>query len=164
MILNIGSVVGYSNNLKQATQWMKLGVNTDVNPGTKKASLRPMAGGPSKINPPNSHPSNPIYKQATQAQGLGEENTRVKVKQIKQVNKVTTQNEQTCGALEAHTQTTLVGDDAPTDLNHVNKAIAAFGAVVLVYTLKAVTLTLMPTLTPTLKLSLVFALDSLFKQ
>ena len=80
MILNIGSVVGYSNNLKHATQWMKLGVNTDVNPGTKKASLQPMAGGPSKINPPNSHPSNPIHKQAMQAQGLGE--TRKETKQV----------------------------------------------------------------------------------
>ena len=29
-----------------------------------------MAGGPSKINPPNSHPSNPIHKKATEAQGL----------------------------------------------------------------------------------------------
>ena len=28
-----------------------------------------MAGGPSKINPPNSHPSNPIYKEATQKKG-----------------------------------------------------------------------------------------------
>ena len=25
-----------------------------------------MAGGPTKINPPNSHPSNPIHKEATQ--------------------------------------------------------------------------------------------------
>ena len=60
--------------------------NTDVNLGTKKASLRPMAGGPSKINPPNSHPSNPIHKQAMQAQGLGDEHTPSKVaKQVKQV-------------------------------------------------------------------------------
>ena len=29
-----------------------------------------MDGGPSKINPPNSHPSNPIHKQATEAQGI----------------------------------------------------------------------------------------------
>ena len=29
-----------------------------------------MAGGPSKINPPNSRPSNPIHKQATEVQGL----------------------------------------------------------------------------------------------
>ena len=80
MILNMGSVVVYSNQLKQATQWMKLGVNTDVNPDTKKASLRPVDGGPSKINPPNSHPSNPIHKRATQVQGLGEEHPKVKTK------------------------------------------------------------------------------------
>ena len=29
-----------------------------------------MAGGPSKINPPNSQPSNPIHKKATEAQGI----------------------------------------------------------------------------------------------
>ena len=51
VILNIGSVVGYSNNLKQATQWMKLGVNTDVNPGTKKASLHLMDGADSVFTP-----------------------------------------------------------------------------------------------------------------
>ena len=49
---------------------MKLGVNNDVNRESHKASLKLMAGGPSKINPPNSHPSNPIHKQATEAQGL----------------------------------------------------------------------------------------------
>ena len=30
-----------------------------------------MAGGPSKINPPNSHPSNPIHKAATAESGRG---------------------------------------------------------------------------------------------
>ena len=94
MILNIVSVLSYSNNLKQATQWIKLGVSTDVNPGTKKASLLPMASGPSKLNPPNSHSSNPIHKHAPQAQGLGK---------TKKVNK-----EKTSVAPEAHTQTTLV--------------------------------------------------------
>ena len=49
---------------------MKLGVNNRINQGTHKASLKLMAGGPSKNNPPNSHPSNPIHKQATEAQGL----------------------------------------------------------------------------------------------
>ena len=44
---------------------MKLGVNNEVNPETKKAALKLMAGSPSKINPPNSHPSNPIHKAAT---------------------------------------------------------------------------------------------------
>ena len=58
MIINTESTVGYNNKLKQATAGMKLGVNNDVNPGTKKAALKLMEGGPSKINPPNSHPSN----------------------------------------------------------------------------------------------------------
>jgi len=44
---------------------MKLGVNNEVNLETKKAALKLMAGGQSKINPPNSHPSNPIHKVAT---------------------------------------------------------------------------------------------------
>ena len=62
MIINMGSTIGYNNNLMQAKAGMKLGVNNDVNLGTKKAALQLMAGGPSKINPPNSHPSNPIHK------------------------------------------------------------------------------------------------------
>ena len=68
MIINTESTVGYNNKLKQAAPGMKLGVNNDVNPGTKKSGLKPMEGGPSKINPPNSHPSNPIHKAATAAQ------------------------------------------------------------------------------------------------
>ena len=70
MIINTESIVGYNNNLRRATDDMKLGVNNHVNQGTKKASLRLMAGGPSKVNPPNSHPANPVHKQATEAQGL----------------------------------------------------------------------------------------------
>ena len=60
--------MGYNNKLKQAKVGMKLGVNNDVNLGTKKAALQLMDGGPSKINPPNSHPSNPIHKAAMAAQ------------------------------------------------------------------------------------------------
>ena len=67
MIINTESITGY-NKLKQAKAGMKLGVNNDVNLGTKKAALQLMDGGPSKINPPNSHPSNPIHKAATAAQ------------------------------------------------------------------------------------------------
>ena len=70
MIINTESVVGYNNNLRRATDGIKLGVNNHVNQGTKKAALRLMAGGPSKVNPLNSHPSNPIHKQATEAQGI----------------------------------------------------------------------------------------------
>ena len=70
MIINTESVVGYNNNLRRATDDIKLGVNNQVNQDTKKASLKLMASGPSKVNPPNSHPSNPVHKQATEAQGL----------------------------------------------------------------------------------------------
>ena len=69
MVINSGSVIGYNNQLKQALPGMKLGVNDEVNTSTKKAALKLMAGGPSKINPPNSHPSNPIHKEATQEKG-----------------------------------------------------------------------------------------------
>ena len=44
---------------------MKLGVNNEVNPETTKAVLKLMAGGQSKINPPNSHPSNLVHKATT---------------------------------------------------------------------------------------------------
>ena len=69
MVINMESVTGYNNQLKQALPGMKLGVNGEVNKSTKKAGLKLMAGGPTKINPPNSHPSNPIHKEATQKKG-----------------------------------------------------------------------------------------------
>ena len=69
MVINTGSVPGYNNQLKQAVPGMKLGVNDEVNKSTKKAALKLMEGGPTKINPPNSHPSNPIHKEATQEKG-----------------------------------------------------------------------------------------------
>jgi len=68
MIINTASVVGYNNKLKQAVAGTKLGVNNTLNTDTKKSALQPMAGGPSKVNPPNSHPSNPIHKAAMAAQ------------------------------------------------------------------------------------------------
>ena len=68
MVINTESMMGYDNKLKQAVPGMKLGVNNDVNPGTKKVGIQHMEGGPSKINPPNSLPSNPIHKAAMAAQ------------------------------------------------------------------------------------------------
>jgi len=68
MIINTESTIGYHNKLKQAVAGMKLGVNNEVNPGTKKAAFKLIGGGPSKTNPPNSHPSKPIHKAATAAQ------------------------------------------------------------------------------------------------
>ena len=70
MVINTESIVGYNNMLVITDASMKLGVNNNVNRETHKASLKLMAGGPSKIDPPNTHPANPIHKQAVQAQGL----------------------------------------------------------------------------------------------
>ena len=36
MIINTGSTIGYNNKLMQAKAGMKLGINNDVNLGTKK--------------------------------------------------------------------------------------------------------------------------------
>ena len=67
MIINTESVVGFNNNLRRATDDMKLGVNNHVNQGTKKALLKLIAGGPSKVKPPNSHPE-PSQTQYTNRQ------------------------------------------------------------------------------------------------
>ena len=69
MIINTESIVGYNNNLTRVTDDMKPGVNNHVDLGTKNSSLKPMAGGPSKINPPNSQPSNPIHKKGNRRPG-----------------------------------------------------------------------------------------------
>ena len=68
MIINTASVVGYNNKLKQAVSGTKLGLNNELNTDTKKSALKLMAGGPSKLNPPNRHPSNPIHKAVMAAQ------------------------------------------------------------------------------------------------
>ena len=59
MIINTENTIGYNNKLMQAKAGMKLGINNDVNSGTKKAGLQLMDGGASKINPPNSRPFKP---------------------------------------------------------------------------------------------------------
>ena len=72
IVINTESIVGYNNILVISDETMKLGVNNNINRESHKASLKLMAGGPSKVKPPNSHPLNPIHKQATEAQGLAE--------------------------------------------------------------------------------------------
>ena len=125
MVINTESIVGYNNMLMIANETMKFGVNNDVNRNTHKASLRLMDGGSSKINPPNSHPSNPIHKQATEAQGLA--------KPVKQVR----------GSVDSHVVDPvkhvkdLIGPgpgDPPDkdDSHHVNKALVAVGALAFV--------------------------------
>ena len=119
MIINTESVVGYNNNLRRATDDMKLGVNNHVNQGTKKASLKLMAGGPSKVNPPNSHPSNPIHKQATEAQGIAPH-----APSQPQPTQPATQPATPAPAPPATTE--------PVDSHHVNKTLVAVGALAVV--------------------------------
>ena len=117
MIINTESVVGYNNNLRRATDDMKLGVNNQVNQGTKKAGLKLMAGGPSKVNPPNSHPSNPVHKQATEAQGLARPATKPATPQPDTVNTPATPPAPKPESVDSH---------------HVNKTLIAVGALALV--------------------------------
>ena len=108
MVINTENIVGYNNMLVIADETMTLGINNNINLNTHKASLKHMAGGPSKINLPNSHPSKPIHKKATEAQGP-----------------TTTQTPAT------DTSTTTTKSD-PDDLHHVNKALVGLGALVFV--------------------------------
>ena len=125
MIINTESVVGYNSNLRRATDDMKLGVNNQVNQGTKKASLKLMAGGPSKVNPPNSHPSNPVHKQATEAQGLAPKPVKP---QTQATNTATPA--QTPPAQTQPTDTTTTTE--PVDSHHVNKTLVAVCVLALV--------------------------------
>ena len=97
MIINTESIVGYNNKLIQAEAGMKLGINDDVNLGTKKAALQLMDGGPSKINPPNSHPSNLIHKAAMAAQNPkpadGELETQIPTDGVLETDKKNPQHE-----------------------------------------------------------------------
>ena len=115
MIINTESVDGYNNNLRRATDDMKLRVNNQVNLESKKASLKPMAGGPSKINPPNSHPSNPIHKKATEAQGIAKKKRQT----------------QTLARAAQATPVTDTSADSD-DTHHINKALVGLGALALV--------------------------------
>ena len=80
-----------------------------------------MDGGPTKINPPNSHPSNPIHKQATQAQGL----------EKKPAPKPTpTQHIQTSAPAATPQEPPKESDDK-IEPHHVNKAVVAVGVLAL---------------------------------
>ena len=118
MIINTESIVGYNNNLRRSTDDMKLGVNNQVNQDTKKASLKLMAGGPSKVNPPNSHPSNPIHKKATEAQGLAKSKPQPAIQPA------------TPAAPPAKPPTPKATE--PVDTHHANKAVVAVGVLALV--------------------------------
>ena len=106
---------------------MKLGVNNNVNRESHEASLKLMAGGPSKVKPPNSHPANPIHKKATEAQGLAEK-------------KPTPKQVSTAPAISTTIQTPVTDDTSQelktktesVDSHHVNKTLVVVGALALV--------------------------------
>ena len=127
MIINTESVVDYNNNLRRATDDMKLGVNNHVNQETKKASLKLMAGRPSKVNPPNSHPSNPVHKQATEAQGIAK---HTQATQPATPPATPAQTQATAPATPAQPTTTQAAE--PVDSHHVNKALVAVGVLAVV--------------------------------
>ena len=131
MVINTESIAGYNNMLMIAKPGMKLGVNNDVNRNTQKASLNLMAGGPSKINPPNSHPSNPIHKQATEAQGIA--NPVNPVKHVK--DKIEPVDSHGVDPVKHVKDLIGPGPGDPSDKDdshHVNKALVALGVLVLV--------------------------------
>ena len=85
-----------------------------------------MAGGPSKINPPNSHPSNPIHKKATEAQGLA-----IKKKPPTTTQTPATQTQKDSGTSVTQAQATDTSTD-PVDTHRVNKALVGIGTLVFV--------------------------------
>jgi len=52
MIINTASTIGYNNKLKQAVSGMKLGVNNEVNPDTKKLGLKSWQAARQKLTLP----------------------------------------------------------------------------------------------------------------
>ena len=82
-----------------------------------------MAGGPSKVKPPNSHQSNPIHTKATGAQGLAEK-------------KPTPKQVSGAPAISTTIQTPVTDDTSQelktttesVDSHHVNKTLVVVGA------------------------------------
>ena len=93
-----------------------------------------MAGGPSKINPPNSHPSNPIHNQATEAPGLAVKK-KAPVKPTTQTDSGVLATKTDLGVLATKTDSGELPQELtkdPVDPHHVNKALVAVGALALV--------------------------------
>ena len=82
-----------------------------------------MAGGPSKVNPPNSHPANPIHKQATEAQGIAP-------KPAQPATPAPATPTTTQAAAPAQPQAAAPAQPQaaePADSHHVNKTLVAVG-------------------------------------
>ena len=127
MVINTESIVGYNNMLVVSDGTMKLGVNNNVNRESHKASLKLMAGGPSKVKPPNSHPANPIHKKATEAQGLA---VKKKLTQIQTQTPVTSSppTSTTIQTPVTDTSQELKTTTESVDSHHVNKTLVVVGA------------------------------------
>ena len=127
MVINTESIVGYNNMLVITDASMKLGVNNNVNRESHKASLKLMAGGPSKVNPQNSHPANPIHRQAVQTQGLAP----AKAPQAPTPTPPPQATTDTPAVVppQATTETPAVAPSV--EAHHVNKALVAVGALAL---------------------------------
>ena len=85
-----------------------------------------MARGPSKVKPPNSHPSNPIHKKTTDAQGLAEKKPKPKQVSGSPAISTTVQTPVTDDTSQELTKTESV------DSHHVNKTLVVVGALALV--------------------------------
>ena len=120
MVINTESIVGYNNMLVISNETMKLGVNNNVNRESHKASLKLMAGGPSKVKPSNSHPSNPIHKKATEAQGLVPKQKPVKSAPAISTTVQTPVTDDTSQELKTKTESV--------DSHHVNKTLVVVDA------------------------------------
>ena len=84
----------------------------------KALALSDFRFGPSKVNPPNSHPSNPVHKQATEAQGLA--------------RPATPATQATPPVASRTPATPPAPEPEPVDAHHVNKALVGVGALAFV--------------------------------
>ena len=117
MIINTKSIVGYNNNLRRSTDDMKLGVNNQVNQETKKASLKLMEGGPSKVKPPKQPPFKTQFISRQQ-----------KPRELQNPNPPHPRQSQK----PAQPVTQPAPKPELVDTHHVNKAVVAVGALALV--------------------------------
>ena len=123
MIINTESVVGYNNNLRRATDDMKLGVNNHVNQGTKKASLKTHGGrGQARSTPQTATPQTQSTNRQPKPRGLHHDQHPPPP-----LPPTTPQPPATPPAQPKATATT-----EPVDSHHVNKALIAVGALALV--------------------------------
>ena len=102
MAINTERTVAYNNKLRQATPNINLWFEQWRKQRDKKSGVTPHGGGPSKTNPPNNHPSNPIHKEA------------MKVKKESPTNPAPS-----------------LPPEKATTSHHINKAMLAVGAVFL---------------------------------